>query len=40
MDLKDSAAMGEIFQSLSQLTELTLTVERDGQPYEIYIELN
>ncbi|EGA70845.1 general secretion pathway protein C [Vibrio sinaloensis DSM 21326] len=40
LDLKDSAAMGEIFQSLSQLTELTLTVERDGQPYEIYIELN
>lgn len=39
LDLKDSAAMGEIFKSLSELTELTLTVERDGQPYEIYIEL-
>jgi general secretion pathway protein C len=39
LDLKDSSAMGEIFQSISQMTELTLTVERDGQPYEIYIEL-
>lgn len=39
LDLKDSAAMGEIFQSISDMTELTLTVERDGQPYEIYIEL-
>ncbi|MEF1174416.1 MULTISPECIES: type II secretion system protein GspC [Vibrio] len=39
LDLKDSAAMGEIFQTISDMTELTLTVERDGQPYEIYIEL-
>jgi len=39
LDLKDSSAMGEIFQNISQMTELTLTVERDGQPYEIYIEL-
>ncbi|NOI15064.1 type II secretion system protein GspC [Vibrio hepatarius] len=39
LDLKDSATMGVIFQSLSEMTELTLTVERDGQPYEIYIEL-
>ncbi len=39
LDLKDSAAMGQIFQSISDMTELTLTVERDGQPYEIYIEL-
>ncbi|UUM30527.1 type II secretion system protein GspC [Vibrio japonicus] len=39
LDLKDSAVMGEIFKNLSELTELTLTVERDGQPYEIYIEL-
>ena len=37
--LQDPAAMGEVFRSLSQLTELTLTVERDGQPFEIYIEL-
>ncbi len=39
MDLTDPAVMGEVFRNLSQLTELTLTVERDGQPYEIYIEL-
>jgi len=39
LDLKDSAAMGEVFRSLSQLTELNLTVERNGQPHEIYIEL-
>ena len=37
--LQDPAAMGEVFRSLSQLTELTLTVDRDGQPFEIYIEL-
>ncbi|MCG9685352.1 type II secretion system protein GspC [Vibrio tubiashii] len=39
LDLKDSAAMGEVFRSLSQLTELNLTVERNGQQHEIYIEL-
>ncbi|MFM2588514.1 type II secretion system protein GspC [Vibrio sp. TBV020] len=39
LDLKDSSVMSEIFKSVSQLTELTLTVERDGQPHEIYIEL-
>lgn len=39
LDLRNSAAMGEIFNSLSELTELNLTVERDGQPYDIYIEL-
>ena len=39
LDLSNPDVMGEIFQSLSELTELTLTVERDGQPYEIYIEL-
>lgn len=39
LDLTNSGVMGEIFQSLSELTELTLTVERDGQPHEIYIEL-
>lgn len=38
-DLRNAAAMGEIFKSLSELTELNLTVERDGQPYDIYIEL-
>lgn len=39
LDLTNPDVMGEIFQSLSELTELTLTVERDGQPHEIYIEL-
>lgn len=39
LDLRDSKAMKEIFNSLSQLTELSLTVERDGQQHEIYIEL-
>lgn len=39
LDLKDSETMGEVFRSLSQLTELNLTVERDGQPHQIYIEL-
>jgi general secretion pathway protein C len=38
-DLSNPATMGEIFKNMSQLTELNLTVERDGQPYEIYIEL-
>jgi general secretion pathway protein C len=39
LDLKDPSVMSEIFKNLSQLTELTLTVERNGQPHEIYIEL-
>lgn len=39
LDLKDSASMGEVWQNLSQMNELTLTVERNGQLYEIYIEL-
>lgn len=38
-DLSNPTTMGEIFKNMSQLTELNLTVERDGQPYEIYIEL-
>ena len=38
-DLRNAAAMGEIFTRLAELTELNLTVERNGQPYEIYIEL-
>lgn len=38
-DLKDTSVMSEIFQSLSQMTELNLTVERNGQMHEIYIEL-
>ncbi|WP_413285440.1 type II secretion system protein GspC [Vibrio sp. MA40-2] len=38
-DLTDPSAMGMIWQSMSQLTELSLTVERNGQPYDIYIAL-
>lgn len=37
--LSDPAVMGEIFKNMSSLTELNLTVERDGQSFEIYIEL-
>lgn len=37
-DLTDPAAMGQIFQDISNLTELSLTVERDGQPYDVYIQ--
>ncbi len=38
-DLTDPASMGEIFKSISDLTELNLTVEREGQSHEVYIEL-
>ncbi len=38
-DLSDPKVMSEIFKSIPDLTELNLTVERDGQPYDIYIEL-
>lgn len=37
-DLSDPSAMNQIFRTISELSELNLTVERDGQPYEIYIE--
>lgn len=37
-DLTDPAAMGKIFNSISELTELNLTVERDGQQHDIYIQ--
>ncbi|WP_436317782.1 type II secretion system protein GspC [Vibrio agarivorans] len=37
-DLTDPAAMGQIFQDIGNLTELSLTVERDGQPYDVYIQ--
>ncbi len=38
-DLRNMSAMAEIYKNLSDLTELNLTVERNGQPYDIYIEL-
>jgi general secretion pathway protein C len=37
-DLTDPAAMGNIFRSISELTELNLVVERDGQQHEVFIE--
>ncbi|MEZ9607665.1 type II secretion system protein GspC [Vibrio cyclitrophicus] len=37
-DLTDPAAMGNIFRSISDLTELNLVVERDGQQHEVFIE--
>ncbi|MDG3086851.1 type II secretion system protein GspC [Vibrio hannami] len=37
-DLTDSATMGRIWKSLSDLTELNLTVDRKGQAEEIYIQ--
>ncbi|XHF86591.1 type II secretion system protein GspC [Vibrio sp. HN007] len=37
-DLADSATMGRIWTSLSELTELSLTVDRKGQTEEIYIQ--
>lgn len=36
-DLTDPASMGKVWQSISELTELNLTVDRDGQNHEIYI---
>jgi general secretion pathway protein C len=37
-DLRDPDAMNKIFQSVSELTEMNLTVERNGQPHDIYIQ--
>lgn len=37
-DLTNPATMGEIFKTISDATELNLTVERDGQQHDIYIE--
>lgn len=37
-DLSDPAAMGKIWQSISDLTELNLTVDRNGQQHDIFIE--
>lgn len=37
-DLTDPASMGKVWQSMSEMTEFNLTVERDGQAHEIYLE--
>lgn len=36
-DLTNPAAMGKIWQSINDLTELSLTIKRDGQSQDIYI---
>lgn len=36
-DLTDPAAMEKIWQSISELTEFTLVVEREGQTHEVYM---
>ncbi len=36
-DLTNPTAMSKIWQSINELTELNLTVDRDGQLHEIYI---
>lgn len=38
LDLTDPSAMTQVFESISDLTELNLTVERDGQQHDIYIQ--
>lgn len=37
-DLTDPSQMASLWKDLSNLTELNLTVERDGQPYDINIQ--
>ncbi|MDB1122503.1 type II secretion system protein GspC [Vibrio algarum] len=36
-DLTDPASMGKVWQSMSEMTEFNLTVERDGQTHEVFI---
>lgn len=38
LDLTDPDVMSKIFESVSDLTEINLTVERDGQQHDIYIQ--
>lgn len=38
-DLTAPSAMGEIWKTLDELNEINLTVERDGQRYDIYLQL-
>ena len=37
LDLSDPEVMNKVFASVSQLSEIQLTVERDGQAHDIYI---
>ncbi|ADT85723.1 type II secretory pathway, component EpsC [Vibrio furnissii NCTC 11218] len=38
LDLTDPDVMSKVFESISDLTEINLTVERDGQQHDIYIQ--
>lgn len=39
VDLTNPAAMSELWKNMSEMTELNLTVQRDGQLHDIYIGL-
>jgi general secretion pathway protein C len=38
IDLTEQDAIGKLMPLMQDLTEVNLTVERDGEPYEIYIQ--
>ncbi|EKO3496089.1 type II secretion system protein GspC [Vibrio fluvialis] len=38
LDLTDPDVMSKVFESITDLTEINLTVERDGQQHDIYIQ--
>ncbi|ENM5790094.1 type II secretion system protein GspC [Vibrio mimicus] len=38
MDLTDPNVMNTVFQSMNEMTEMSLTVERDGQQHDVYIQ--
>lgn len=38
MDLTDPNVMNNVFQTMSEMTEMSLTVERDGQQHNVYIQ--
>ena len=39
IDLTDPAAMSSLWKNMSEMTELNLTVQRDGQLHDIFIGL-
>lgn len=39
VDLTDPAAMGSLWKNMSEMTELNLTVQRNGQLYDIFVGL-
>ncbi|EJL6842018.1 type II secretion system protein GspC [Vibrio cholerae] len=38
LDLTDPNVMNTLFQSMNEMTEMSLTVERDGQQHDVYIQ--